>query len=35
MTPGKKAMDANQLVMLATGDLIFDSPEADSLAALV
>ncbi len=35
MTPSRKATDANPLVMLATGDLIFDSPEADSLAAFV
>jgi len=35
MTSSRKATDANPLVMFATGDLIFDSPEADSLAAFV
>jgi poly-gamma-glutamate synthesis protein (capsule biosynthesis protein) len=35
MTPSRKTADANSLVMLATGDLIFDSPEADALAAFV
>ena len=35
MTPSRNTTDANNLVMLATGDLIFDSPEADSLAASV
>ena len=28
-------MNEKRLVMLAVGDLIFDSPEADSLAAFV